>query len=123
MTHNFDRAAETIMDELFDGSLGFHETQIECAKCGELLDVYYCENRVYAVRCANCETVALVKADSPKKAALRVGVHAEDRPRGMTQAEYFGLFTKGQAMRCPINGAPCNECRPGSPCAKIIKEE
>lgn len=28
-----------------------------------------------------------------------------------------------RGMRCPINGAPCNECRPGSPCAEPTKEE
>lgn len=22
-----------------------------------------------------------------------------------------------RGMRCPINGAPCNECKPGAPCA------
>lgn len=130
VSYQFDKAAGIIMEELFAGSLRFREHRVECAKCGELLDVYCCEGGVYAVRCANCETVALVKASNPEKAALRVGIPAEDRPQGMTQAEYFGLAkgntedcTKGQTMRCPINGAPCNECKPGAPCAEITKEE
>lgn len=25
--------------------------------------------------------------------------------------------TAPRDMRCPINGAPCNECKPGAPCA------
>ena len=123
MSYRFDKAAMTVMEYMNTGELLFRPESVECRQCGEQLGVYYCERGVYAVWCDKCETLTLVVARNRHQAALRVGSPAEDRPRGMTQAEYFGLCAKGQTMRCPINGAPCNECRPGSPCAVPTKEE
>lgn len=44
-----------------------------CRKCGTRLKVYYCENRLYAVKCDGCESVTLVKATNPMDAMLTVG--------------------------------------------------
>lgn len=50
-----------------------------CAKCGEELGVYYCEDRLYAIECPFCSIVSLVKAHSPLQALLSVGDVAYDR--------------------------------------------
>ena len=44
-----------------------------CAKCGEELGVYYCEDRLYAIECPFCSIVSLVKAESPFRALQAVG--------------------------------------------------
>lgn len=44
-----------------------------CAKCGEELGVYYCEDRLYAIECPFCSIVSLVKADGPLHALQAVG--------------------------------------------------
>lgn len=46
------------------------ETGIRCG-CGYELGVYYCEEGLFLVECARCETKALVKARSPKEAAYK----------------------------------------------------
>ena len=40
-----------------------------CRICGGPLETYYCEDRLYLVRCADCGTLALVKAANPGDAA------------------------------------------------------
>lgn len=47
--------------------------KIKCRNCGTLLKVYYAEERLYAVKCVYCESVALVKASCPAEAARYVG--------------------------------------------------
>ncbi|MFR1050284.1 MAG: hypothetical protein ACLSE7_00940 [Lachnospirales bacterium] len=44
---------------------------VKCKECGEELETYYCEERLYAVRCRKCETVMLVKSRGPGLAAIR----------------------------------------------------
>lgn len=41
----------------------------ECRGCGGALVTYYCEERLYLVRCVDCGTLALVKARNPVEAA------------------------------------------------------
>lgn len=53
----------------------FQEMPIRCMKCGRKLGVYYCENRVYAVRCMTCKTVTLVYAARKLDAARKVGAY------------------------------------------------
>ena len=40
-----------------------------CRICGGPLETYYCEDRLYLVRCADCGTLALVKTANPGDAA------------------------------------------------------
>ena len=47
--------------------------KIRCRNCGSLLETYYAENRLYAVRCYGCDFVAIVKACSPSGAAMVFG--------------------------------------------------
>ena len=48
-------------------------TAVFCRNCGTRLKVYYAEGRLYAVKCAYCETVTLVRAANPVEAAEFVG--------------------------------------------------
>ena len=51
----------------------FNGGDAKCCRCGAVLDVYYCENRTYAVRCKDCKTITLVKAGNPGEALRKVG--------------------------------------------------
>lgn len=42
-----------------------------CRSCGGMLETYYCEERLYLVRCSACGNLALVKAGNPVEAAAR----------------------------------------------------
>ena len=44
-------------------------TDYVCRLCGGPLEAYYCEERLYLVRCVDCGTLALVKTTSPGAAA------------------------------------------------------
>lgn len=55
-----------------------HPAPAYCRRCGETLRVAYHEERLYSVRCPDCETVTLVKAGNPTDAARIVG---EPMPR------------------------------------------
>lgn len=40
-----------------------------CRLCGGPLETYYCEERLYLVKCADCGTLALVKTANPEDSA------------------------------------------------------
>lgn len=70
------KAIEVAEAFILDGEkCKFEEMQIRCAKCEMKLGVYYCENRVYAVRCKTCKSVTLVYACRKLDAARKVGVY------------------------------------------------
>lgn len=50
------------------------ESGLRC-RCGHELEVYYCEERLFLVECAGCETKALVKAGNAREAAYRTFAH------------------------------------------------
>lgn len=45
------------------------KTDYVCRLCGGPLETYYCEERLYLVKCVDCGTLALVKTTSPEAAA------------------------------------------------------
>ena len=47
------------------------KTGVQCGNCGHELLAYYCESRLYMIKCDYCEIKALVKAESPSEAAYR----------------------------------------------------
>ena len=57
-------------------SVRFRQSDAVCRKCGRDLEVYYCENGLYAVRCVFCGMLTLIDALSPDNAAERVGITA-----------------------------------------------
>lgn len=74
---NVDKSANIIANAFIDEKDGilFQEMNIRCVKCGMRLGVYYCENRLYAVRCKTCKTATLVYAARKLDAARKVGVY------------------------------------------------
>jgi DNA-directed RNA polymerase subunit RPC12/RpoP len=44
----------------------------KCSHCSRQLDIYYCESRLYLVRCKHCKIVSLVEARNPNEAAEKV---------------------------------------------------
>lgn len=75
---NIDISANAVLDSATrkDGPL-FRETDEMCPRCQRDLEVYYCENRTYIVRCKHCHIVTLVSARNPYEAAAKVGLHAK----------------------------------------------
>ena len=47
-------------------------THNKCSHCSRQLDIYYCESRLYLVRCKHCKIVSLVEAGNPNEAAEKV---------------------------------------------------
>ena len=45
------------------------KTDYVCRICGGPLETYYCEERLYLVKCADCGTLALVKTVNPEVSA------------------------------------------------------
>lgn len=64
-----DKAAH----RLYDTHLQCWPSPAYCRSCGHGLETAYHEERLYSVRCRNCEMVTLVKARNPENAALIVG--------------------------------------------------
>lgn len=48
-------------------------TGTRCHQCENELEAYYCEERIYLVRCTQCGNVTIVGAGSPKNAAHNAG--------------------------------------------------
>lgn len=42
-----------------------------CSYCGDLLETYYCECRLYMVRCKKCGIMAFAKAETPDAAIMK----------------------------------------------------
>lgn len=66
------------------------ESGVKC-RCGHELEVYYCEERLFLVECAACETKALVKAGNIKEAAYRAFAF-EVLPVEEMDCEYEAVF-------------------------------
>lgn len=54
-----------------DDTVRWRPSGVTCNECGEELETYYCEERLYAVRCRKCETVMLNKSRGSGLAAIR----------------------------------------------------
>ena len=72
-----DKDANLVASAFIDDKEGckFEEYPFRCVKCGMKIGVYYCENRLYAVRCKTCKTVTLVYAARKLDAARKVGAY------------------------------------------------
>ena len=70
---------DEVFHAILDADILYRNTpsDIRCRQCGTRLKAYYCEARLYAVRCDRCKSLTLVKASAPDEAALYVGVSAE----------------------------------------------
>lgn len=77
------------------------QTGVRCGACGRELQSYYCEERLFVIRCDCCNTVALVKAQSPADAAYCTFGHALYPPYDM-DGETAVFFD-----HVPIDELPC----------------
>lgn len=68
-TYAQDRAAHSVMAFAMDArNMPRGKNDRVCNHCGEKVDVYYCEERLYMVRCLKCHTVSLAYAGNPNEA-------------------------------------------------------
>lgn len=75
---NFDLRVNAVFDRATSGrGIRFRETDEMCPCCQRDLEVYYCENRTYIVRCKHCHIVTIVSAKNPNEAAAKVGLHVK----------------------------------------------
>lgn len=66
--------------------------------------------------CPNCG------ANSPKGYG-RTLEEAKEAARAAAMRRYTPPIAAEKKLVCPINGAPCSECKPGSPCGVEVKDE
>ena len=93
---------------------GWRGTGALCARCGRELETSYCEERLYMVRCRQCDTVTLVKAASPAAAAERLGIIAQ--PADEWYEEYGDcLWWSLPIEEPPYLGTPTSWDRYGNP--------
>ena len=80
-----DESAHKVFDY---GMKDWHDFRThKCSHCSRQLDIYYCESRLYLVRCKHCKIVSLVEAGNPNEAAEKVSRRAapENKPLTLEQ--------------------------------------
>lgn len=120
---NIDISANAVLDVTTrEDQLRFRETDEMCPRCQRDLEVYYCENRTYIVRCKHCHIVMLVQARNPDEAAAKVGLHVKPVRHGRW-IRYDNTYTRymcsecqsknhgGHENYCPFCGAKMMEVR------------
>ena len=80
-----DESAHKVFNYGMKGWHGFHTHK--CSHCSRQLDIYYCESRLYLVRCKHCKIVSLVEAGNPNEAAEKVSHHTQ-QPNNAALDEY-----------------------------------
>lgn len=75
---NLDKAAQVVYPivSMYNEDVRFRQSDAVCRNCQRDLEVYYCGNHIYAVRCKFCGLLTLTQADSLDQAANRVGIKA-----------------------------------------------
>lgn len=79
-----DKAANLVMNEVITkrGAYVFRETDEMCPVCQHDLEIYYCENQTYMLRCSLCDFVVITRAGSPREAAEKVGLNVKPVKHG-----------------------------------------
>lgn len=68
----FDKICHRIFDAKDNGfDYLARPTGVHCCHCGHELNAYYCEERLYIVKCDACGIFSLVKAENPREAAYK----------------------------------------------------
>ena len=108
---NIDVSANAVFDGMTraDGPR-FRETDEMCPQCQRDLEVYYCENRTYAVRCRHCHIVTLVQAKNPDEAAEKVGLHVKLVRLGRWITDRNNSYSF--CSECKTQGSPRWKCCP-----------
>ena len=80
-----DESAHKVFDY---GMKDWHDFRThKCSHCSRQLDIYYCESRLYLVRCKHCKIVSLVEAGNPNEAAEKVSHRAAPENKPLTLEE------------------------------------
>jgi hypothetical protein len=104
-----DESAHKVFDYSMKNWHGF--CTHKCSHCSRQLDIYYCESRLYLVRCKHCKIVSLVEAGNPNEAAEKVNRRAapENKPLTLEQLRQMGgepvwivLLNIAKQPRCEI---------------------
>lgn len=66
-----DKKAHEVFAFATDLRSVFVKSQQKCKVCNNPLESYYCEERLYLVRCRQCGSVSLLEAPSAETACLR----------------------------------------------------
>lgn len=90
MSTRMDNAANDVIKAATE--CRFRETDEMCPRCQRDLEVYYCENRTFAVRCKHCEMVTIVQASNPHEAAEKVGLHGRFKWHGKWERNKDDVF-------------------------------
>jgi len=80
-----DESAHKVFDYSMKNWHGF--CTHKCSHCSRQLDIYYCESRLYLVRCKHCKIVSLVEAGNPNEAAEKVSHRAAPENKPLTLKE------------------------------------
>ena len=86
-----DKCVHRAMMHAEDSQSVWRNTGVQCHRCGTKLATYYCEERLYMVRCRKCETVTLVRAGNPEEAARKIGVPPKVRA-ALTRCLYDNVY-------------------------------
>ena len=74
---DFEKTCHKIYDAKGNGfDYLLRGTGVDCGRCGHELEAYYCESRLYLVKCDCCKKMAFVEAGSPAQAAYYTFGHA-----------------------------------------------
>ena len=77
-----DESAHKVFDYGMKSWHGFRAHK--CSHCSRQLDIYYCESRLYLVRCKHCKIVSLVEAGNPNEAVEKVSHCSEPENKALT---------------------------------------
>lgn len=84
------------------------KTDYVCRICGGPLEAYYCEERLYLVRCVDCGTLALVKTANPRDSARVTLARPALTPpnEALTLEEVAEILAEqfGDECACNVNG-------------------
>ena len=64
-----DKCAHELYHFINNPDTVFIKCNDKCSICGKPLEVYYCEARLYIVRCPQCKKISFVEACNPYRAA------------------------------------------------------
>ncbi len=67
-----DRKAHALYQFAVNPHAVFHQSEHKCCHCKTPLETYYCEDRLYVVRCRGCMSATLTTANSAVMAAQNV---------------------------------------------------
>lgn len=82
------------------------KTDYVCRLCGGPLETYYCEERLYLVKCADCGTLALVKTANPEDSARVTLARPTLTPPNEWVSVKDAMPPEHEPVLCIVSGSP-----------------